>query len=121
MAADESGGGGGDARLSVYAHCATASCGSGGCKSGGCKSGGKSGGCKSGGESGGKSGGCKSCKRSNLVSGSLCALHVVQWPSALQGRYTRPPFNGAAAVKRLSASVSGGVFLRGSKQEQKIL
>ena len=36
----------------------------------------------------------------------------------LQCRYTRPPFNGAAAVKRLSASVSGGVFLRGSKQEQ---
>ena len=26
MAADESGGGSGDARLSVYAHCATASC-----------------------------------------------------------------------------------------------
>ena len=36
----------------------------------------------------------------------------------LQCRYTRPPFNGAAAVKRLSASVSGGVFLRGSKREQ---
>ena len=82
MAADESGGGGGDARLSVYAHCATASCGSGGCKSGGCKSGGQSGG-KSGGKSGksgGKSGGCKSCKRSNLFSGCLCALHVVPWP-----------------------------------------
>ena len=96
-------------------------CGSGGCKSGGCKSGGQSGG-KSGGKSGksgGKSGGCKSCKRSNLFSGCLCALHVVQWPPALQGRYTRPPFNGAAAVKRLSASVSGGVFLRGSKREQK--
>ena len=99
-------------------------CGSGGCKSDGksgcCKSGGKSGesGGKSGGKSG-KSGGCKSCKRSDLFSCCLCALHVVQWPPALQGRYTRPPFNGAAAVKRLSASVSGGVFLRGSKQEQK--
>ena len=57
-------------------------------------------------------------KGSNLFSGCLCALHVVQWPPALRGRYTRPPFNGAAAVKRLSASVSGGVFLCGSKQEQ---
>ena len=66
-------------------------CGSGGCKSDGKsgESGGKSGG-KSG-KSGGKSGGCKSSKRSDLFSGCLCALHVVQWPPALQGSHTRPP------------------------------
>ena len=29
-------------------------------------------------------------KRSNLFSGYLCALHVVQWPPALQGSHARP-------------------------------
>ena len=51
------------------------------------------------------------------LQGCLAASLAAAGP--LQGRYTRPLFNGAAAVKRLSASVSGGVFLRGSKQEQK--
>ena len=65
------------------------------CGSGGCESDGKSGCCKSSGksgESGGKSG------ESGGKSGGK---------------------SGAAAVKFLSASVSGGVFLCGSKQEQK--
>ena len=91
MAADENGGGGADARLSVQ-HIVQRpfALGSGGCRSGAASlSGGKSG------KSGGKSGRCRAVTLA-------------------------PPFNGAAAVKCFSAVFKFSVFfLRGFKQEQK--
>ena len=74
MAADESGGGGGDARLSVYAHCAMASCPAGLAAAGLV---------------------LQVCLAASLAS--LAASLAAAGP--LQGRYTRPSFNGAAAVK----------------------
>ena len=74
MAADESGGGGGDARLSVYAHCATASCPAGLAAAG--------------------------LVLQVCLAASLASLAAsLDAAGLLQGRYTRPPFNGAAAVK----------------------
>ena len=58
------------------------------------------------------------CLAASLAS--LAASLAAAGP--LQGRYTRPPFNGAAAVKCFSAVFKFSVFfLRGFKQEQKYL
>ena len=70
MAADENGGGGADARLSVYAHFAMASCPAG-------------------------------LAAAGLVLQVCLAASLASLAAAgpLQGHYTRPLFNGAAAVK----------------------
>ena len=94
MAADENGGGGADARLSVYAHCAMASCPAGLAAAGLV---------------------LQVCLAASLAS--LAASLAAAGP--LQGRYTRPSFNGAAAVKCFFLSSSFLFFLRGFKQEQK--
>ena len=70
MAADENGGGGADARLSVYAHCAMASCPAGLAAAGLV---------------------LQVCLAASLASlASLAASLAAAGP--LQGRYTRPPF-----------------------------
>ena len=52
----------------------------------------------------------------------VCLAASLAAAGPLQGRYTRPPFNGAAAVKCFSAVFKFSVFfLRGFKQEQKYL
>ena len=86
MAADENGGGGADARLSVYAHCAMASCPAGLV--------------------------LQVCLAASLAS--LAASLAAAGP--LQGRYTRPPFNGAAAVKCFFLSSS---FLSSASNKNK--
>ena len=96
MAADENGGGGADARLSVYTYCAMASCPAGLAAAGLV---------------------LQVCLAASLAS--LAASLAAAGP--LQGRYARPSFNGAAAVKCFFLSSSFSVLLAWFQTRTKIL